>query len=799
MTFTHHAACDALERRTLFDGQMTLTSSGTLCIWGDRADNSIDIRFDGQQVRVTLDADTRWFARTAVRRVLVSAGGGDDTIAHRTTRPATLNGEAGDDTIRGGSVGETLNGGRGADVLSPGDGSNVILADAADLVDYSRLTGRAFDIVAAAGEPNETVAIIRHSGYVDRYVCVDGYALSARLTDQADALSIIATDDESRFEGRIRVRIDMAGGDDTLTRGIGVATTVLGGAGNDAFPLSEESGAKDYFNSVAVRDGGSGDDYFEALLESQDYRGGAGFDTVSFSNSHYTGLYSPELDGRVERYVSDGPVSYFRNKGRGVVAIVNSLYIAGDEGDTIFGASGASESYSGGPGDDVFLVRNGLVDSIDGGGGNDHADADSFDVLEGIATIGPRPDLAALGRIDLAPVTPGAALSEVPAPFVSPAGTLIVVNGDGGSDVEARVEAASIVVAADGREVTRAGKSAVKRLWLDGQSGADTLANRTGLPAVMVGGAGDDTVVDGAGNDRVIDLAGDNTARIDAGFNQFEGHFEVISYESTTGPRVFEVQVYPQDVFAGAMGVGRPAESAIDGPYQDYFVDYSTSWFEVALTPLADTLTVGSFGEEGIGGSGVVVKMGGGDDVVESAERDDYGSVLVRAGAGDDTFPLDLDLDYSATVDGGPGEDTALVGVFSTVELPAVAERFVISGDAFGEFPLVVQDSDQSSLIDATGVRRPIEIHGNGGDDTIPGSNFADTIDGGGGHDKIEGRAGNDVLTGGPGRDRIFAGSGNDRVLARDSGRDLLDGGAGTDDALVDPVDTLVGLENVTR
>ncbi len=87
-----------------------------------------------------------------------------------------------------------------------------------------------------------------------------------------------------------------------------------------------------------------------------------------------------------------------------------------------------------------------------------------------------------------------------------------------------------------------------------------------------------------------------------------------------------------------------------------------------------------------------------------------------------------------------------------------------------------------------------------GGNDTLTlGSSVTvgTTIDGGSGKDTITGGAGRDTISGGSGNDRIFGGSGNDLLLAKDGVADILDGGAGTDTAVVDlnPADVLTSIE----
>ena len=64
--------------------------------------------------------------------------------------------------------------------------------------------------------------------------------------------------------------------------------------------------------------------------------------------------------------------------------------------------------------------------------------------------------------------------------------------------------------------------------------------------------------------------------------------------------------------------------------------------------------------------------------------------------------------------------------------------------------------------IDASQVKRGIEIEGNDYNNTIIGSAYNDEIDGDDGNDSINGGAGNDTLDGGEGNDTLTGGNGND-------------------------------------
>jgi Ca2+-binding RTX toxin-like protein len=113
--------------------------------------------------------------------------------------------------------------------------------------------------------------------------------------------------------------------------------------------------------------------------------------------------------------------------------------------------------------------------------------------------------------------------------------------------------------------------------------------------------------------------------------------------------------------------------------------------------------------------------------------------------------------------------------------------------------PLIVQGSegnDRLSVFDDDTDAKPIQIHGNGGNDEIKdafGGNAGRVLTGGAGNDIVLGYHGNDNIDGGDGNDEVDGHDGNDQVRggAGDDvmwgdhyygpGADLLDGGPGTD------------------
>ena len=200
-----------------------------------------------------------------------------------------------------------------------------------------------------------------------------------------------------------------------------------------------------------------------------------------------------------------------------------------------------------------------------------------------------------------------------------------------------------------------------------------------------------------------------------------------------------------------------------------------------------DTLRIGANlrGSRLNGGNGDDTLLGGnGDDVLDGGAGDDTldgkeGADLLVGGLGFDsadyrfeTANLTLSIDGVANESGGnaTGDNIA-----------TDVERIVGgSGDDF----ITGSDGDNS-------------LDGRAGNDTIFGGLGNDSIDGGDGNDSLAGESGDDVLTGNAGQDAMTGGAGDDSFIANDGEADTIDGGTGTDSAILDqPGDTFTSVES---
>jgi Ca2+-binding RTX toxin-like protein len=159
----------------------------------------------------------------------------------------------------------------------------------------------------------------------------------------------------------------------------------------------------------------------------------------------------------------------------------------------------------------------------------------------------------------------------------------------------------------------------------------------------------------------------------------------------------------------------------------------------------------------------LLVRAGGGDDLLESAGGSGYGQQL-QGESGDDRFvSRGAPSGGFIFLDGGTGTDFALIDRSTstrslTLDLGASSLR-----TSLGEGTALVN------------IER-IAFTAGSGNDALTGGALADTLSGGAGRDGLDGGAGDDRLFGGEGRDYLDGGI----------GIDVMQGGAGDDTYVVD-------------
>lgn len=356
-------------------------------------------------------------------------------------------------------------------------------------------------------------------------------------------------------------------------------------------------------------------------------------------------------------------------------------------------------------------------------------------------------------------------------------------------------------------------------LWAN--SGNDTI-NASGGNDIVNGGAGNDTLTGGEGNDNLNGGPGADRLTGDAGDDIL----------------VFSVDA----VWSGAYGVALTGGSfagagaiAFDGTQNRSFDTFTggigidtllgTATNDVIL--LQDDLSSRHPATAGARIVGVeIIDAGAGNDIVDmTSSLYAYGPITIMGGAGDDWLRGAGGAD---TLHGGTGRDylygmsgddllygaadavlssgaidlaAAAPGLTGTLTLSGLAVSYDIFDGGSGYDILQLGDGadyfsqaqtlfdiellrggEGDDVIDFLGLTVALDVHGDGGNDTILMSSLDDCAYGDQGNDVLHGRGGNDTLDGGAGNDLILGGFGDD-VLTGGDGDDILYGG--NSDALI--------------
>ena len=255
-----------------------------------------------------------------------------------------------------------------------------------------------------------------------------------------------------------------------------------------------------------------------------------------------------------------------------------------------------------------------------------------------------------------------------------------------------------------------------------------------GLPATVVGTAGNDTNLTGTpGPDVIVGLAGNDTISGLGGDDVLCGGSGKDTLHGGQGVDTASYRDNPQGVTVDLTG------GTADN---DVLIEVEN----VVGTRFADTMHGDVWNNRFVGLDGSDSLFGGsGNDQLVDGGTSTSGTNLFLGGYGNDTYV------------GGPAEDAVSYGYFGA---PAVRVDLG-AGTAFGEGDDVlagidvVYGSDQADQL--TGDNRANTLYGNAGNDLVVGSGGDDHLDGGFGSDIIDGSEGVDTCTGGGGTDYFFS------------------------------------------
>ncbi len=680
----------------------------------------------------------------------ISGGEGNDSLFGSDSREL-LQGDGGNDSLNGGGGNDTLDGGSGGDTLKGGAGL--------DTLDYSARTG------------NLTIG-------------------PGTLADDGEAREHdnVATDVETILGGSGNDSIKGTGGDNLLI-GNGGNDTLLGLDGNDT--LEGDAGA-DRLDGAGGDDTARNDANDTLISIEHSESGGGGDRTAILANGvlTITGSDDGEAIGITVNDAGALEVNIVGHVFTFDVAQVNSIIVNERGGPDALGISGRDgqlltipTTVNGGEGNDTVDVS--FADNISFNGDNGD---DSLDVGEqGGALIngGDGDDSALVHDGGTGDIEGGAGTDSYANTFYNPSE---------GYSLLPTTENASIVVG----DLTGNDLDNILTVTIygsiDGGGGNDQI--HTGgdsfFGSTIHGGAGNDTVFANGSNREIYGDAG-NDVFVDAGGNSVFGGDgnDTLDFSASTENLEIHLGVHVSDstFYAGDI------ETVLGGSGNDRIVGTSSKNLLIGNGG-NDTLDGGTSGDAGDtlnGGDGTDVGVTtGGDTLISIESTNDPGDFyFANADTADELFVIGTANADNITVTSGPAAGTFTVSINGNTRNFNYANVGAVEIQALG-------GNDSVTVSDPNVF---VQIHGNGGNDTLLGGNGGANLYGDEGNDSLVGGTFDDYLNGGAGADVMKGGAGNDTVDYSDRTANLMvgigtladDGEAGEGDNVYLDVETVLG------
>ncbi len=729
----------------------------------------------------------------------IVATDGNDTIYGGAGISNTIYGGAGNDVMRGNLDGDMLDGGSGINTADYGNSTQNLVFD---------LTAASKNIYVSGSTPTATNSdsvssvqnVIGGSGN-DKFI---GNASDNVFIGGAGNDTFIGGTDSTHDSGIDTV--DYSGSvtaiDADLTR---VSGQVVGNAAVDGtdtlYGIENIIGTSQ--NDIIIGDanantltGGAGDDTIKGNGGADFLYGGTGNDTI------FGGLDGDYIDGggSTEKNVVDysefaAGASINLNVGQAYLnstplikdALLNIQNVVGTQGDdTITGKSSIVNTLNGGAGNDV-LIGNLDGDLLDGGSdtSGDTADYSAYTAAtsltvdmgaQSISQTGSLSNKDYFQNIEIIKTGSGADTFTVSTSTDTASYTL---DGGAGSDtidygsiyegINVTLNGstyASVTVGAIGggnddliRNIENVYGSKTDDVII-GDSNANKLVGNEGNDT-LDGGAGSDSVYGGEGNDTIVGTLdgandfyyGGTTSGVDVGVDTIDYSANAYNITLTGGTTAVDN--------GGANGIGTDILSGMD-----VFVSGSGS---DKLTGGANSITIyGNLGSDTItGGSGNDILYG---DNAGNTHGVSDGHNTIAGGAGNDTLYAGDSGDIlrgdagNDTMYGGAGIDT-LDYYTNNIAITAILNSGIINGDGsdvvdISTIEVLRSGSGADNITGAdSGVLKT--IYAGSGNDVINGGAIAETL---------YGEIGNDTIRGGGGVDTIYGGAGSDLVYGNIDG-----------------------------
>lgn len=504
-------------------GNDTLTAgSGSTAFYGGAGKDTLSYANRNTGVSVTLDGVANDGSGTDFVNndieVLIGGAGNDVLNGNNVAYAMTIQGNAGNDSLYGGSLADTLVGGvgndqlhgnAGTDTLDGGVGNDSLFGDDGNDILLDSAGGDLYD------GGNGVDQLDMSARTVNLTITMDGNANDGAAGEGDNVLNTV----EKLYTGRgnDRITADAASvaaytlygnaGNDTIS-GSGGVDLIDGGAGTDSL---SGNGGNDAIYGQAGKDtlrGGDGNDRLLGGTENDSIAGDGGDDTL-LSGSGKDTVRGGDGNDLVSYYYESRPVSLsldgFSNDGYGGEKDFIAADVEGLEGgsgpDKLFGNSAANTLLGDGGNDSIYAGDG--ADSLNGGTGADYLDGQAGnDTIDGgtggDAIIGG----AGTDTVTYASRTVGVNVSidnrindGAVGEFDSVSSTIEVILGGSGND-------------------TIAGGGAIA-MTINGGAGNDSIVTGR-LNDSVIGGAGNDTISTGAGDD-TIDAADGAADTLDGG------------------------------------------------------------------------------------------------------------------------------------------------------------------------------------------------------------------------------------------------------------------------------------------
>jgi Ca2+-binding RTX toxin-like protein len=415
------AAAAALALPATASATVTVNAAGDpITFTGDDAADNLVLTVSGGKIAHNLPAAQGFESATdldagtagvqerdvAGANIVVRGGGGGDILnasgLGNAYNSLDIQGDAGDDTITGGSKGDPLSGGDGddrvvgnpgGDTMTGGNGNDVLVwnnGDGSDTMDGD------------AG--NDEIEVNGAANAGDDFRITPG--ANGRTT--FDRVNLVPFNLNTLAE---RMTVSGLGGDDAIAGAPGLAGRILltlnGNAGLDTITGGDGADRVSGGEAADVLDGGAGDDRVTGDRGGDQMRGGAGDDVLEWNDGDgsdvATGGDGADLT-RVNGSVTQGDAFEVAPNGSGIRFQRTNLVpftidldteriemntLAGD--DTVAVKPGLAGRLGvladGGSGNDRVEARNGAADSIQGGSGTDSAKVDLADTVADVENV----------------------------------------------------------------------------------------------------------------------------------------------------------------------------------------------------------------------------------------------------------------------------------------------------------------------------------------------------------------------------------------------------------------------------